>query len=94
MANVFPTTPNHLTHRTGDRHPVPSEGETMNAAQPDLTEATREWHTRRPELIAQWKAEAVAMAAPYRATETEVRNYVRRQESLWWHRKRLAAKAN
>ena len=49
---------------------------------------TAEWHATRPALIQKWTEAAHAHYAPYKATATEVKNYVRQQESIWWHNKR------
>lgn len=56
-----------------------------------LAAATLEWQRDRPELLKRWRAEAVAMIAPYKAMERDIRNYVRQQEAIWWHRKRQEA---
>ncbi len=49
---------------------------------------TAEWHATRPELIKKWTEAAHAHYSPYKATAAEVKNYVRQQESIWWHNKR------
>ncbi len=57
----------------------------------DLSEATREWQERRPQLMKQWREEAAGVYAPYRVLPSQITRYVRQQEQLWWYRKRQEA---